>query len=94
MSFISSWDSLCKLLRDLPKKKDSLTKMSLSDLPRQEADANRSPPHVVDDDNVQISGREFNANAEEGEVEEIQEWTLFYILGIKKEDLMSDVYLR
>ena len=70
---ISSWDSLCKKLRDLPRKKESLEKMSLADLPIQPNDHYARTLPETEDENYgrEITGREYDSNVDEGDIEEI-----------------------
>ena len=73
MEIISSWDLRCKKLRDLPRLKEGLSKMSLSDLPRQIVHVPRDLPAEVGlQEEARIIGEEFpDGEAFEGHVEEI-----------------------
>ena len=70
---ISSWDLICKKLRDLPRKKESLEKMSLVNLPIQPDNHNARALPVTEDENYSraIEERECRTNVEEGDIEEI-----------------------
>ena len=73
IDIISNWESVCKKLRDLPKKKETLVKMSLIELPVQDESQNLRPLPDMEDQNIdrEITGIEFKERIAEGDVEEV-----------------------
>ena len=70
---ISNWDNVCKQLRDLPKKKDSLPVMSLAHLPEQQAkeDLRQLPQQTEGFHEEEICGHQYKDDIEEGDIEEV-----------------------